>query len=63
MIAQALRIELSYVNQILQVKFSFVEIPLPLALLEISLIAYLLGAPTDGLAAKITEILGYKNRE
>lgn len=63
MIAQALRIELSYVDQILKVKLSFVEVPLSLLLAEVSLIAYLLGAPTDGLAAKIAEILDHKDKD
>lgn len=63
MIAQALRIELSYVGQILKVKLSLVEVPLPLLLSQVSLIAYLLGAPTDGLAAKIAEILGHKDKD
>lgn len=63
MIAQTLRIELSYVDQILKVKLSFAQVPLSLLLAEVSSIAYLLGAPTDGLAAKIAEILDRKDKD
>lgn len=64
MVAQSTRVEINWIdNKIVDVNFQFVEIPLMLALLEISLIAYLLGAPTDKIASRIAEMLGYKNQD
>ncbi len=59
---QTIRIEIEFPQQnVPEIKsFSIEEIPQVLAIAQISLIAYLLGVPTDGIATKIAKFLDAK---
>ena len=61
---QTVRIEIEFHQKIPEIKsFSIEEIPKALAIVQISLIAYLLGVPTDGIATKIAKFLDNEDRE
>lgn len=61
---QTVRIEIEFPQNIPEIKsFSIEEIPQALAIVQISLIAYLLGVPTDGIATKIAKFLDNEDRE
>ena len=61
---QTVRIEIEFPQNIPKIKsFSIEEMPQVLAIAQISLIAYLLGVPTDGIATKIAKFLGNEDRE
>jgi hypothetical protein len=64
MFAQMVRTETYFTQKEgLRTKVELVEIPVGLAMIEISIIGALLGISTDGIASKIAEFLGYKNKE
>jgi hypothetical protein len=64
MFVQCIRLETTFSTKDgLSVKIQMVEIPVQVALAEISIIAYLLGFSTDKLADKIAGFLGYKKED
>lgn len=56
---QAIRVEVDFPkDQLPEIKsFSIEEVPQALAIAQISIVAYLLGVPTDSIAVKIAKIL------
>ena len=65
MLVQAVRVDFDFPkNQLPQIKdFEITEIPPHVATIEMLIIAYLLGCPTDKIAEKIAEKLGAKTKD